>query len=63
MSKQLVGVLHTERRVSPRFAVEISVLFMLDGVMMRAIAEDVSTTGMRLACDADLEVGTQLDCR
>lgn len=61
MSKRLVGVIDSERRATPRFPTTLAVLFVVDGEVVHATAEDVSMTGMRLTSEVDLDVGTRLD--
>lgn len=61
MTKHLVGVIDSERRATPRFPTTLAVLFVVDGEVVHATAEDVSMTGMRLTSEVDLDVGTRLD--
>ncbi len=58
--KRIAGVLHVERRVSPRHAVRVRVLYVLGGCVFDAQTIDISEHGMCLQTDLAIEVGTQV---
>ena len=57
---EVVGVMRIDRRGAPRFMSNLEVVLVLGGQVQRAIAVDVSMTGMRLNSEVDLGTGTQL---